>query len=70
MMPKRVQKEHLAAIAALEASVFHAPWSEEALALLTTDTAFGFVVTEGDRAPLKKTRVAVVSREGGAGASY
>lgn len=50
MMPKRVQKEHLAAIAALEASVFHAPWSEEALALLTTDTAFGFVVTEGDRA--------------------
>ena len=50
MMPERVQKEHLAAIAVLEKSVFHAPWSEEALALLTTDTAFGFVVMKEENA--------------------
>lgn len=50
MTPERVEQRHLAAIAALEASVFHAPWSAEALALLTGDTGVGFVITEGDRA--------------------
>lgn len=45
-MPKRVKREHLAAISALEARVFHAPWSEDALALLLTDTAFGYAVIE------------------------
>lgn len=45
-MPERVKREHLAAIAALEARVFHAPWSEEALALLLSDTAFGYAVVE------------------------
>ncbi len=49
-MPQRVKKEHLAPIAALEACVFHAPWSEESLALLTGETALGFVMMEGDTA--------------------
>lgn len=50
MTPERVEARHLTAIAALEASVFHAPWSAEALTLLTGDTGVGFVITEGDRA--------------------
>ena len=48
MTPERVETRHLEAIAALEASVFHAPWSAESLALLTGDTGVGFVITEGD----------------------
>ena len=49
-MPQRIKKEHLASIAALEACVFHAPWSEQSLALLTSETALGFVVMERDTA--------------------
>ena len=48
MTPERVETRHLEVIAALEASVFHAPWSAESLALLTGDTGVGFVITEGD----------------------
>lgn len=50
MTPERVETRHLEAIAALEASVFHAPWSAQSLALLTGDAGAGFVITEGDRA--------------------
>lgn len=46
MTVERVRREHLAAIATLEASVFHAPWSEQSLELLIGDTALGFVVME------------------------
>ena len=44
MMP-----EHLPDVAALEAKVFHAPWSEKSLALLCTDGALGVVCLEGER---------------------
>ena len=37
------QKEHLAEIAALERICFSEPWSEESLALLVGDSAFGTV---------------------------
>lgn len=45
-MIERVTKAHLASIAALETSVFHAPWSEEALTLLLGENAFGFAFAE------------------------
>ncbi len=48
MTPVRIEKKHLAPVAALERAVFHAPWSEEALALLTGDSALGFVVMHGE----------------------
>ena len=38
-----VQKEHLAELASLERICFSEPWSEESLALLIGDTAFGMV---------------------------
>ena len=50
MRAERVEQKHLAAIAALESEVFAHPWSEEALQLLCTDTAIGFVVMDGTRA--------------------
>ena len=50
MTPVRVEREHLPAIAALEKEVFAHPWSEEALELLCTDTAIGFVLMDGARA--------------------
>ena len=49
-MPIRVQQEHLAAIAQLERECFVHPWPQEALGLLCTETAVGFVVMEGARA--------------------
>lgn len=50
MTPVRVERAHLSAIAQLECEAFVHPWSEQALALLCTDTAFGFVILEGERA--------------------
>ncbi len=50
MTPVRVERAHLAAIAQLEREAFVHPWSEQALELLCTDTAFGFVLMEGERA--------------------
>ncbi len=50
MTPERVERQHLEAIAALEKSVFHAPWSAQALELLVGDTGVGFVITKGDSA--------------------
>ena len=47
MTLKRIQKEDLPALAALERAVFHVPWSEKALELLCGDTAFGFACMEG-----------------------
>ena len=46
MMPKRIEKKELPLLADLEHAVFHAPWSEEALALLCGESAFGFVCME------------------------
>ena len=45
-MPKRIEKKELPLLADLEHAVFHAPWSEEALALLCGESAFGFVCME------------------------
>ena len=50
MTVKRIEHADLAAIAALERACFVHPWSEEALALLCTDEAFGFVCYEGEQA--------------------
>lgn len=50
MTPVRVERAHLAAIARLEREAFVHPWSEQALELLCTDSAFGFVILEGERA--------------------
>ena len=44
----RIEQTHLAAIALLEEQCFHHPWSAASLALLCTDTAFGFVCFDGD----------------------
>ena len=38
-----LSREHLAAVAELERSVFAEPWSEKALELLLTDSAYGVV---------------------------
>ena len=48
MIPTRVEAVHLAPIAELERAVFHAPWTKEALALLTGESALGFVVMQGE----------------------
>lgn len=50
MTPVRITSAHLAAVAALERAVFHAPWSEESLALLTREGGVGFAVCEGESA--------------------
>ena len=50
MTPVRVERAHLAAIAALEKEAFVHPWSEQALELLCTDAALGFVLLDGARA--------------------
>lgn len=50
MTPVRVTPSHLPAIAELERAAFHAPWSENALQLLCSEQAFGFVWMEGTRA--------------------
>ena len=50
MTPIRIVPAHLASVAALERAVFHAPWSEEALAMLTREGGVGFAVCEGETA--------------------
>ena len=47
---KRLTEAELAAVAELEALCFCEPWSANALRLLTTPDAVGFVCMEGDRA--------------------
>ena len=47
MSPELLTRDHLAGVAALEAMVFHAPWSESALELLCRDGAFGVVCADG-----------------------
>ena len=49
MRAKLILPEMLPQIAALEAEVFHNPWSEQALSLLVGEGAFGVACTEGDR---------------------
>lgn len=50
MIAKRIEAPDLAPIAALEQECFTHPWSETALSLLCSDTAFGFVCYDGDTA--------------------
>ncbi|MBE6629515.1 MAG: ribosomal-protein-alanine N-acetyltransferase [Ruminococcaceae bacterium] len=50
MTAQRLEKEHLAAVAALERETFKNPWSEQALALLCGEMATGVVVMDGARA--------------------
>lgn len=50
MTVQRLEKEHLAAVAALERETFANPWSEQALALLCGEMATGAVVMDGTRA--------------------
>lgn len=44
----RLQKEHLASVAALEALCFSQPWSEKSLELLLGESGVGFVCLAGD----------------------
>lgn len=48
MTPMRITPHHLPAVADLERRVFASPWSEQSLALLCSENAFGFAVCEGD----------------------
>ena len=48
MTPVRISQAHLRAVAELERSVFHAPWSEESLQLLIGEQAVGFVIMQGE----------------------
>ncbi len=50
MRPQRITAEHLPAVAELEKAVFHAPWTEQALALLTGESGVGFAVMQGELA--------------------
>ena len=50
MIPRRIQKTDLEAIAALEREAFVHPWTSEALALLCGEMATGVVVMDGTRA--------------------
>ena len=50
MKPQRITQAHLPAVAELERAVFHAPWTEQSLALLTGESGVGFVVMQGERA--------------------
>ncbi len=45
-----LSREHLAAVAELEQAIFAEPWSEKALELLLTDTAFGVVCLQDGKA--------------------
>ena len=44
----RIKPSHLQEVAQLEQICFHDPWSENALKLLTTDMATGFVCLDAD----------------------
>ncbi|MBQ9806345.1 MAG: ribosomal protein S18-alanine N-acetyltransferase [Clostridia bacterium] len=46
----RLLREHLAAVAELERSIFAEPWSESALELLLTDSAYGVVCLQDGKA--------------------
>ena len=50
MKPERITPSHLPLVAELEKAVFHAPWTEQALALLTGESGVGFVVAQEGRA--------------------
>ena len=46
MQIERMTSAHLADAAELERACFHAPWSEQSLALLTSEAAVGFAAME------------------------
>lgn len=48
----RMQREHLAPVAALELACFSEPWSENALELLLGEAAVGFVALDGEANPV------------------
>jgi len=50
MRIERLSREHIDAVAALEARCFSEPWSAQALELLVSDAAIGAVVLDGERA--------------------
>ncbi len=64
MRAVRVEKEHLAGIAALEAQCFKEPWSEGALALLLREDAFGFACLDDEGTPMAYAGMLTVLDEG------
>jgi ribosomal-protein-alanine N-acetyltransferase len=48
MNAERMTEAHLDGVAALEGEIFSEPWSCDALRLLLTEDAIGFVCTEGE----------------------
>ena len=64
MKTQLVTSAHLPEIAALERACFGEPWSEEALALLCTDTAFGIVAVGEDGEVLSYAGMLTVLDEG------
>lgn len=60
----RVEKEHLAGIAALEALCFAEPWSEQALTLLLREDAFGFACLDDGGSPVAYAGMLTVLDEG------
>lgn len=59
-----VGREHLHAIAAIEALSFGEPWSEQALELLLGDTAFGLACLDEEGVPVAYIGVLTVLDEG------
>jgi ribosomal-protein-alanine N-acetyltransferase len=49
MSIERIEKKHLRGIAELETLCFASPWSEQALELLLSDSAFGMVSAENEK---------------------
>lgn len=64
MRAVRVEKEHLAGIAALEALCFAEPWSEEALSLLLREDALGFACLGDGESPVAYVGMLTVLDEG------
>lgn len=60
----KVEREHLAGIAQLEALCFSEPWSEKALELLLSDTAFGLVCVNDQGVPVSYVGLLTVLDEG------
>ena len=60
----RLAEEHLGAVAEIEAECFREPWSENALRLLLTDTAVGFVVLTSEDVVAAYVGMMTVADEG------
>ena len=64
MSAVRVCREHLGAIAALEALCFDEPWSEQSLSLLLGDSAMGLACLNGQGEPVAYVGMMTVLDEG------